>query len=61
MSRLWSNEDLVVLTCANLPVNAEVTEESRWGLFVGGRTREALGQVDRIGVKWEFDSRLVPG
>ena len=61
MSRLWSNEDLVVLTCANLPVNAEVTDESRWGLFVGGRTREALGHVDGIGVAWDFDSRLARG
>jgi hypothetical protein len=61
MSRLWSNEDLVVLTCANLPVNVAVTDASRWGLFVGGRTREALGQVDGIGVKWDFDSRSVRG
>ena len=61
MSRLWSNEDLVVLTCANLPVNAEVTDESRWGLFVGGRTRDALSQVDGIGVAWDFDSRLARG
>ena len=60
MSRLWSNEDLVVLTCADLPVDAEVTDESRWGLFVGGRTRDALEQLDGIGVAWDFDSRAGP-
>ncbi len=61
MSRLWSNDDLVVLTCANLPVGAEVTDQSRWGLFVGGRTRDALDQVNGIGVAWDFDSRSVHG
>ena len=57
MSRLWSNEDLVVLTVANLPVDVEVTDQSRWALFVGGRTRDALVQLDGIGVVWRFDSR----
>ncbi len=59
MSRLWSNEDLVVLTVANLPVEGEVTDETRWALFVGGRTPEALEELDGIGVAWDFDSRLV--
>jgi hypothetical protein len=59
MSRLWSNEDLVVLTVANLPVDGEVTDETRWALFVGGRTREALEELDGIGVAWDFDSRSV--
>jgi hypothetical protein len=58
-SDLWSNDDLVVLTCANLPFGAEVTDESRWALFVGGRTREALDQLNGIGIAWDFDSRAL--
>jgi hypothetical protein len=56
-SQLWSNEDLVLLTCANLAVGAPVTDETRWALFVGGRTKAALHQLDSAGVQWNFDSR----
>jgi hypothetical protein len=48
-----------VLTVANLPVGGQVTDGARWALFVGGRTPEALEELDGIGVAWDFDSRSV--
>lgn len=60
-SQLWSNEDLVVLTCANEPVGADVTDESRWALFVGGRSRASLDQLNGIVAAWDFDSRSLKG
>jgi hypothetical protein len=59
LSRLWSNDDLIVLTCSNTPVDGPVTDDSRWALFVGGRTSDALEELNGIGISWDFDSRSV--
>jgi hypothetical protein len=57
-SAVWQRGDLVAMTGANQLPALPVTPDSHWFLFVGGQTAEALRQLDRFGIDWDYDSRI---
>lgn len=56
-SALWQGDRVVAMAGVNQRPDTPVTPSSRWFVFVGGRTAEALDHLNPPGVAWDYDSR----